>query len=64
MMPETSKAVPAHYYAKDRWPQWDFFRHPPSPSQMQKVVVKTETAEQPASSLSPLPLQPPQLQIA
>ena len=41
-MPETNQAIPAHYYAQDRWPRWDFSRNAPRISPTPKVVVRTE----------------------
>ncbi len=33
----TNPTYPAKYYARDRWPQWDFVTNSPAPAQYQKV---------------------------
>lgn len=43
-MPAQNKAVPAKYYARDRWPVCDFRRYPPKPAQYQKAKYQTATA--------------------
>jgi len=39
MLSATSKSYAAEYFARDKWPMWDFRRHPPRPSEYQQVGV-------------------------
>lgn len=36
-MPSTAKSVPVKYYARERWPVYDFKARPPAPVEYQKV---------------------------
>ena len=38
----TVGTIKTDYYAKDRWPKWDFKNHPPEPAQYQ-IVRKQQT---------------------
>ena len=40
-MPTQAKAVPANYYARERWPKCDFLQSPPKPLEYQQVRYET-----------------------
>ncbi|WP_216635751.1 B12-binding domain-containing radical SAM protein [Magnetospirillum moscoviense] len=49
-MPAIGKSVTSVYYARDRWPRWDFHNNPPKPAQYQTVhKVPTTAAKPPAT---------------
>jgi len=40
----TSKTIYANYYAKERWPVWDFSEHPPAPAEYLVAGLSAEKA--------------------
>lgn len=49
LMPATNKAIPAKYYAQERWPQWDFIKNKITPPVYQKVTRYKKKDAQPQS---------------
>ena len=44
LMPSVGKSIRSTYYARDRWPEWDFRANPSTPAQYQ-IVGKNNVAQ-------------------
>ena len=54
LLPATGNKVECAYYAKERWPKYDFKAHPPKPANYQivrKSKLRTEDKIKPKNTL-------------
>ena len=42
LLPSVGKKLQSNYYARDRWPTWDFYSNPPAPARYQTVGIAKE----------------------